>query len=188
MTWNDITLKQFYDITNIMKEENLSDLELNIKLISSLFMTPLPLLRQWDLNKFEEYSNKIKFIFETQPEFKILDEISYELNTQNGILCLPSDFYNITVGQYMDIDMTAKSDLDDYTRSLRLAAIMLYPKGYHYCDKEPVGLDIHNRMDIISKLPLPEILGILNFINALKILSEETSVPFFKAMEMELTK
>ena len=126
MTWNDINIKTFKKINEIIKDTNLTDVEKEITLISIIFNLDEDDLYDMDLQTLKTYSDKIAFIEEFQPDYgkcpkidKIGDiEVSVDYNLSH-----------FTVAQYIDFMANVQSKERDIAR---LLACILIPKGHKY--------------------------------------------------------
>ena len=127
MTWNDINIKTFKKINEIIKDDTLTDVEKEITLISIIFNLDEDDLYDLDLQTLKAYSDKIAFINTFEPDYgkcpkidKIGDvEVSVDYNLSH-----------FTVAQY--IDFMANIQQSKEPDIARLLACILIPKGHKY--------------------------------------------------------
>ena len=126
MTWNDINIKTFKKINEIIKDANLTDIEKEITLISIIFNLDEDDLYDMDLKTLKTYSDKIAFIEEFNPDYGKCPKIE-----RIGDIEISVD-YNLshfTVAQYIDFMANVQSKERDIAR---LLACILIPKGKKY--------------------------------------------------------
>ena len=126
MTWNDINIKTFKKINEIIKDDTLTDVEKEISLISIIFNLDEDDLYDMDLKTLKTYSDKIAFIEEFNPDYGKCPKIE-----RIGDIEISVD-YNLshfTVAQYIDFMANIQSKEADIAR---LLACILIPKGKKY--------------------------------------------------------
>ena len=126
MTWNDINIKKFKQINEIIKDTNLTDIEKEISLISIIFNLDEDDLYDMDLRTKKTYSDKIAFIESFEPDYGKCPRIE-----RIGDIEISVD-YNLshfTVAQYIDFMANIQSKERDIAR---LLACILIPKGKKY--------------------------------------------------------
>ena len=128
MQWKDINIKQFKNINKILKEENLTDVEKNLKLIGYVFDLSEDDLYDMDLGTIHKYTNELEFINEFKPDYTKEPKIKRIGDYEVGVDYHLSKF---TVAQYIDFMAEINSTEPDIAR---LCATILIPKGHKYND------------------------------------------------------
>ena len=126
MTWNDINIKTFKKINEIIKDTNLTDIEKEISLISIIFNLDEDDLYDLDLQTLKTYSDKIAFINTFEPDYGKCPKIERIGDVEVGVDYNLSHF---TVAQYIDFMANIQTKDRDIAR---LLACILIPKGHKY--------------------------------------------------------
>ena len=126
MTWNDINIKTFNKINEIIKDANLTDVEKEISLISIIFNLDEDSLYDMDLQTLKGYSTQIAFINTFEPDYGKCPKIDKVGDIEVSVDYNLSHF---TVAQYIDFMANIQSKERDTSR---LLACILIPKGHKY--------------------------------------------------------
>lgn len=101
MKWEDLTVKQYYKILDLLQEENTDPVELNVELIDCIWKTDsasIPIV------EFNYYLNELKFL---QEPYK--PKTPKKEYTVKGIKFKPTlDISKITTAQYIDFQELIK--------------------------------------------------------------------------------
>lgn len=137
MNWNDITLKQFYDIREILSvEDDWTYLNL-IDCIYGVNSQNLP------INELKKYD--ISFIKDEIPDVKLKKH--YTLNgTKYNSNC---DITRVSVAQFIDYQNYLK---EDEVRLEKLLSVFFMPDG---CKDYNTGYDIIKVQEDLMELPIP---------------------------------
>lgn len=161
MTWNDITLKTYQNIQNIINNKELDDLEQTQKLVELIFNVENS--NQLPLTTFTKYVDMLKFLQEPINETKIKDK--YTINDK--VYVFKGNIAEMTTGQYLDFENYSKIE-----NNLNLIlSVFLIPEGFDYCDGYSL-LDVQN--DILE-LPIVEVISIMNFFQRALLVFLETT-------------
>lgn len=161
MTWNDITLKTYNEIQNIINNKELDDLEQTQKLVELIFNVENS--NQLPLTTFTKYVDMLKFLQEPINETKIKDK--YTINDK--VYVFKGNIAEMTTGQYLDFENYSKIE-----NNLNLIlSVFLIPEGFDYCDGYSL-LDVQN--DILE-LPIVEVISIMNFFQRALLVFLETT-------------
>lgn len=126
MTWNDINIKTFKKINEIIKDDTLTDVEKEISLISIIFNLDEDDLYDMDLKTLKTYSDKIAFIKEFNPDYGKCPKIEMIGDIE---ISVDYNLSHFTVAQYIDFMANIQSKEADIAR---LLACILIPKGHKY--------------------------------------------------------
>ena len=126
MTWNDINIKTFKKINEIVKDTNLTDVEKEISLISIIFNLDEDSIYDMDLQTLKTYSDKIAFINTFEPDYGKCPKIERIGDVEVSVDYNLSHF---TVAQYIDFMANIQSKEPDIAR---LLSCILIPKGKKY--------------------------------------------------------
>lgn len=137
MTWNDITLKQFYDIREILSVE---DDWTALNLIDAIYNVDCQAMPIRELKKYD-----ISFIKDEIPEVKLKKH--YTLNgTKYNSNC---DITRVSVAQFIDYQNYLK---EDEVRLEKLLSVFFMPDG---CKDYNTGYDIIKVQEDLMDLPIP---------------------------------
>ena len=137
MTWNDITLKQFYDIREILSVE---DDWTALNLIDCVYKVDCQAMPIHELKKYD-----ISFIKDEIPEVKLKKQ--YTLNgTKYNSNC---DITRVSVAQFIDYQNYLK---EDEVRLEKLLSVFFMPDGYKDYN---TGYDIIKVQEDLLELPIP---------------------------------
>lgn len=136
MTWNDITLKQFYEIQNILSVE---DDYTVYNLIDYLYNVDCQSLPISELKKFD-----ISFIKQEMPDVKVKKEYTLNGNVYKSNI----DITKVTVAQFIDYQNYIKQP---EVRLEDLLSVFFIPKGCKYYNKD---YDIIKVKEDLLELPI----------------------------------
>ena len=137
MTWNDINLKQFYDIREILSVE---DDWTALNLIDCIYKVDCQAMPIHELKKFD-----ISFIKDEIPDVKL--NKYYTLNgTKYNSNC---DITRVSVAQFIDYQNYLK---EDEVRLEKLLSVFFMPDG---CKDYNTGYDIIKVQEDLMDLPIP---------------------------------
>lgn len=137
MNWNDITLKQFYDIREILSVE---DDWTYLNLIDCIYQVDCQAMPIRELKKFD-----ISFIKDEIPDVKL--KKYYTLNgTKYNSNC---DITRVSVAQFIDYQNYLK---EDEVRLEKLLSVFFMPDG---CKDYNTGYDIIKVQEDLMDLPIP---------------------------------
>ena len=144
--WEDISIKKFDEISNILSSMNNVNedeaLEININLLSALCDVDAEEIEDLPLTEFSKLVKQTEFLKE-MPKVDIKD--SYVINGKKYVLL--SNVQKMTTAQYIDYQTLVKN-ADKNVKEL--LAVFLIPKGKKYgeYDLEEVMSDIYNYFPI----------------------------------------
>ena len=137
MNWNDITLKQFYDIREILSVE---DDWTALNLIDCIYQVDCQAMPIQELKKYD-----ISFIKDEIPDVKL--NKYYTLNgTKYNSNC---DITRVSVAQFIDYQNYLK---EDEVRLEKLLSVFFMPDG---CKDYNTGYDIIKVQEDLMDLPIP---------------------------------
>lgn len=137
MNWNDITLKQFYEIQSILSVE---DDWTALNLIDCIYNVDCQAMPIHELKKYD-----ISFIKEPIPNVKL--QKTYKLNgTKYYSNC---DITRVSVAQFIDYQNYLK---EDEVRLEKLLSVFFMPEG---CKDYNTGYDITKVQADLLELPIP---------------------------------
>ena len=181
MTWNDINIKTFKKINEIIKDDTLTDVEKEISLISIIFNLDEDDLYDMDLKTLKTYSDKIAFIEEFNPDYGKCPKIE-----RIGDIEISVD-YNLshfTVAQYIDFMANIQSKEADIAR---LLACILIPKGKKYNTDYDLEAFI-NQIEINLNIYDAESMLFFYIIESLRLLKRSHKVLMMKAMARKMAR
>lgn len=144
--WEDISIKKFDEINNILSHiNNVNEdeaLEININLLSILCDVSVEEIEDLPLTEFSKLVKQTEFLKE-MPKVEIKD--NYVINGKKYVLC--ANVSKMTTAQYIDYQTLVKN-ADKNVKEL--LSVFLIPKGKKYgeYDLEEVINDIYNYFPI----------------------------------------
>lgn len=144
--WNDISIKKFDEISNILSSMNNVNedeaLEININLLSALCDVSVEEIEDLPLTEFSKLLKQTEFL-KKMPKVDIKD--NYVINGKKYVLL--SNVQKMTTAQYIDYQTLVKN-ADKNVKEL--LSVFLIPKGKKYgeYDLEEVISDIYNYFPI----------------------------------------
>lgn len=149
MDWNDIKLKDYYEITKIVNQDDLSDVEKNQKLIEMLFN--IENTDSLNLVDFYKYQGELTFLESEIPDVKIKEKYTINGNVYN----FKGNIATLTTGQYLDYEQYVR-----IPNNLHLIlSVFMIPNGKEYM----TDYDINEVQNDILELSVVEVLSIMNF-------------------------
>jgi hypothetical protein len=126
-SWNDITLNEFIQLTQILQSEIPEDYQLS-NIVSVLTGRTLQEIENLPLSEYKKLTSQLEFL-NTTPQRKETHSDCYEIN---GITYdLKADLSSLTTAQYIDYLNYSKEDPIDQTKIL---SCFLVPTNHSYND------------------------------------------------------
>ena len=179
--WEDISIKKFDEISDILSSmNNFNDeeaLEININLLSILCDVSVEEIEDLPLTEFSKLVKQTEFLKE-MPKVDIKD--SYVINGKKYVLC--ANVSKMTTAQYIDYQTLIKN-ADKNVKEL--LSVFLIPKGKKYgeYDLEEVMSDIYNYFIIFDSRSLS-----FFFTLVLQSLTKATLISLERRTKKELKK
>lgn len=157
-SWDDITLKTFYDILDISNDSTIDIYTRECKIISAVTGESLFTIQHLDLQSYTALSSKLKFLSTPVPQRMPEDTV-----TLNSTTYIVDKFVkDITAQQYLDYKVrgTDKS-VSKAQLTAGLISCFLHPKGSAYNDGT---YDIDKVIDdIMNFMTVPEVTALSTF-------------------------
>lgn len=157
-SWDDITLKTFYDILDISNDSTIDIYTRECKIISAVTDESLFTIQHLDLQSYTALSSKLKFLSTPVPQRMPEDTV-----TLNSTTYIVDKFVkDITAQQYLDYKVrgTDKS-VSKAQLTAGLISCFLHPKGSAYNDGT---YDIDKVIDdIMNFMTVPEVTALSTF-------------------------
>lgn len=157
-SWDDITLKTFYDILDISNDSTIDIYTRECKIISAVTGESLFTIQHLDLQSYTALSSKLKFLSTSVPQRMPEDTV-----TLNSTTYIVDKFVkDITAQQYLDYKVrgTDKS-VSKAQLTAGLISCFLHPKGSAYNDGT---YDVDKVIDdIMNFMTVPEVTALSTF-------------------------
>lgn len=157
-SWDDITLKTFYDILDISNDSTIDIYTRECKIISAVTGESLFTIQHLDLQSYTVLSSKLKFLSTPVPQRMPQDTV-----TLNSTTYIVDKFVkDITAQQYLDYKVrgTDKS-VSKAQLTAGLISCFLHPKGSAYNDGT---YDVDKVIDdIMNFMTVPEVTALSTF-------------------------
>lgn len=157
-SWDDITLKTFYDILDISNDSTIDIYTRECKIISAVTGESLFTIQHLDLQSYTALSSKLKFLSTPVPQRMPEDTV-----TLNSTTYIVDKFVkDITAQQYLDYKVrgTDKS-VSKAQLTAGLISCFLHPKGSAYNDGT---YDVDKVIDdIMNFMTVPEVTALSTF-------------------------
>ena len=161
-SWDDITLKTFYDILDISNDSTIDIYTRECKIISAVTGESLFTIQHLDLQSYTVLSSKLKFLSTPVPQRMPEDTI-----TLNSTTYIVDKFVkDITAQQYLDYkvrgaESASKSAVSKAQLTAGLISCFLHPNGSAYNDGT---YDIDKVIDdIMNFMTVPEVTALSTF-------------------------
>lgn len=153
MDWNNITIKKWYGIKDILMDESLDDIDKNVGILALVYDITEEEAYNMPIVEFAEKTKAIEWL-RTPPEPQMVSE-KYKINGETYRLVMnPGE---IITSQYIDFKNLYPTRDEHMAEIL---AIFLIPEGKDYND----GYDISKvEKDIYEHLPITYALGMTAF-------------------------
>lgn len=151
--WNDITVKDLFEIKGISELQMATEDEKNLKVVSVVTKVPYDQLIQMPLGDVSKYVEKAKFLYEEPKPRKARH--SYTINGRRYNL-LKNEGEMIT-SQYIDFQAVYRDGFEK--RPGELLSVMMVPAGHEYNDGYDKDLVINDMYDMWVE----DALGIIDF-------------------------
>lgn len=139
--WDRITIEKYYDIMDVLNDDNDDDITKNVKLVSIMLDKDESEIWDMDLTQAGEYISRLQFL----NKFDIPDNPNMKFNLPGYNLEVMKDVTKINVAQYVDFQNFVKMPLRESMD--KILSIFLIPSGYKYND----GYDIIDLQKTIRK-------------------------------------
>ena len=140
-SWNEVTLNEFIQLTQIIQSEIPEDYQLS-NIVSVLTGKTLNEIESLPLSEYKKLASQLDFLNET-PQRKETHSDHYEIN---GVTYdLKADLSNLTTAQYIDYMNYSKEDPIDQTKIL---SCFLVPTNHSYNDGYSIEKTIVNLGEI----------------------------------------
>lgn len=151
MNWNDISLRQYLDITDVYEDTTLDDADKLVKLCWIVYDIDI---LQVPITEYHKYVEGLNFIGKKIPKSPLVDE--YTVNGHTYVMT--DDVSKMNVAQYMDIDLIIKKDTSISNYPELLSAFMI-PKGHKYGE----GYQREKIIGDMEDLPITHVVAIAAF-------------------------
>lgn len=161
-SWDDVTLKTFYDILDISNDSTIDIYTRECKIISAVTGESLFTIQHLDLQSYTALSSKLKFLSTPVPQRMPEDTV-----TLNSTTYIVDKFVkDITAQQYLDYKVRgtnsgAEARVSKAQLTAGLISCFLHPKGSTYNDGT---YDIDKVIDdIMNFMTVPEVTALSTF-------------------------
>lgn len=157
-SWDDITLKTFYDILDISNDSTIDIYTRECKIISAVTGESLFTIQHLDLQSYTALSSKLKFLSTPVPQRMPEDTV-----TLNSTTYIVDKFVkDITAQQYLDYKVRGNDkSVSKAQLTAGLISCFLHPKGSAYNDGT---YDIDKVIDdIMNFMTVPEVTALSTF-------------------------
>lgn len=161
-SWDDITLKTFYDILDISNDSTIDIYTRECKIISAVTGESLFTIQHLDLQSYTALSSKLKFLSTPVPQRMPEDTV-----TLNSTTYIVDKFVkDITAQQYLDYKVrgtenASKKSVSKAQLTAGLISCFLHPKGSTYNDGT---YDVDKVIDdIMNFMTVPEVTALSTF-------------------------
>lgn len=159
-SWDDITLRVFYDILDISNDSSIDIYTRECKIMSAVTGESLNLIKNMDLQSYTELSNRLKFLTTPVPQRMPEDKV-----TLNGTTYIVDKFVkDITAQQYLDYKVRGTGNNKSNTKARVTAGLIscfIHPVGTTYNDGT---YDIDKVIDdILNFMTVPEVTALSTF-------------------------
>lgn len=180
-SWGGVSLNQWRDLLEVASDRGLSDIELNIEILSVLTGIPSDEILGYGLSDVSEMLRQITFIgTPPEPEKKIKN--SYLIGGVKYNVF--KKMTEITTAQYIDFQSYSK-DMDKNVAEI--LACFLIPEGHKYNE----GYDIDETIKAIKGndgINVREALGLMSFFGKLLVKSIRSSLVSSKKIAKKMTQ
>ena len=153
--WSEISLKQFEELVDISNDAELTDVERETYIISSLCNLSYNDVMNLDIESYGKILKALEFM--NAPVEKKMPDNHVTLNGNEYIIELVPK--NFTAAQFLDFKVIAnKPELDKHTA--RMCACFIIPKGHKYNDGYDNELVVN---DIYEYMSIEHVLAVTNF-------------------------
>ena len=154
MTWNDVTINKFNQITDILTDPDFDDQDRILYYIQILFgVDPYKL----SLSELKYFIKQVTFIGQKIPKMKLMDKYKLGYNTYR----LSKKLEDFTVAQWMDYQTFLREGGSGSDNFPRLLSVFLIPDGKKEYNED---YDIDKvREDIDKYMTIPDALAISDF-------------------------
>lgn len=158
-SWNDISVSQFIELSNLKLEEFQTEDELNLYYLSLLTDTSSTIIEDLPFEKFEELIHQFKFVerLPNRPPSK-------SIATPVGQLHFIQDFNQLEIGAFIDLEHFITND---YINNLKIILSIFYrQKTVHNSplildEFEPYGNWIFHRADLFDDISILEVYQVI---------------------------
>jgi len=157
--WEEITIKQFIDIS-AMNEKELTDTQKAIELVKILTNIDDDQVELLDIISFNQIIGLLSFIL-TAPEFK--DELADSIEVEGQEFFLKKDFNKLNVGEVIAIELINKRADNDYLNVLPDFLCVLLRKKREDGKLENFKEEFMLRRDMFESLPVYKFINIFSF-------------------------
>lgn len=157
-SWDDVTLKTFYDILDISNDSTIDIYTRECKIISAVTGESLFTIQHLDLQSYTALSSKLKFLSTPVPQRMPEDTV-----TLNSTTYIVDKFVkDITAQQYLDYKVRGNDkSVSKAQLTAGLISCFLHPKGSAYNDGT---YDIDKVIDdIMNFMTVPEVTALSTF-------------------------
>lgn len=152
-SWNECGIEKFYQIDDVVKDTELSQMERNIKLISLLLEIPEQDVYAMDMTTFNnniqklQWVNNFDFNKKWAPSSIIINGVKYNVVTKTK---------KLSIGQYIDFQtFWQRKDIRNYIGNL--LACFVIPENKKYgedYDPSELAIIIKDNLDIVTAYSL----------------------------------
>lgn len=175
MTWFDLSLKKYVEVTNLYTDTELSDEDRLLYVIQVIFdVNPLKLT----MPELQKYIKEIEFLKQPIPKVRIRN--TYTLGNTKYIL--QKDLKSISVAQWVDFQSYLKdgSGVENWHHIL---SVLFFPEG---CEEYGEGFDLLKvKEDISNYLSVADAMAISTFFLTLE---KELSLRFLLSTRRRMLK
>lgn len=157
-SWDDVTLKTFYDILDISNDSTIDIYTRECKIISAVTGESLFTIQHLDLQSYTALSSKLKFLSTPVPQRMPEDTV-----TLNSTTYIVDKFVkDITAQQYLDYKVRGNDkSVSKAQLTAGLISCFLHPKGSAYNDGT---YDVDKVIDdIMNFMTVPEVTALSTF-------------------------
>ncbi len=152
--WENITIKQYYDICSVLKKDGTLALNQMVEVLSIIENKSIEVFKKMPLKQIKSEIRKLEAIFSSTPNFKSVMHFEYEGHIYY-IKDLSEDTFNAYASFEMVLSKYKSTDVNQITYSLGILARRL--------DEAFEDYDLDDRAKHFENLPVEVALGVAGF-------------------------
>lgn len=136
--FKDLLLGDYMEITSIINDESIEELDKQVKIISILTGTDEEFILDLPIPQYQQLSTKLNFLYGELPQEARLAK-SYRIGKFD--LVPVTDMRKVTTSQYIDFQSLHQAGYEEHI--VEILSCILIPKGKKYCQDYDLA-EVHN--------------------------------------------
>lgn len=136
--FKDLLLGDYMEITSIINDESIDELDKQVKIISILTGTDEEFILDLPIPQYQQLSTKLNFLYGELPQEARLAK-SYRIGKFD--LVPVTDMRKVTTSQYIDFQSLHQAGYEEHI--VEILSCILIPKGKKYCQDYDLA-EVHN--------------------------------------------